>query len=44
MLSLADFGHINNMFLMKTTSLNAGEGYITVLTKSNTFVKTNAYS
>ena len=43
MLSMGDFVHINNIFLMKTASFNAGEGYITVLTKSNTFVKTNAY-
>ena len=43
MLSLGDFGHINNTFLMKTTSFNAGEGYITSLTKSNNFVMTNAY-
>ena len=42
MLSMGDFGHINNIFLMKTTSVNAGEGYIIALTKSNTFVKTNA--
>ena len=42
MLSMGDFGHINNIFLMKTTSFNAGEAYITALTKSNTFVKTNA--
>ena len=40
MLSMGDFGHINNIFLMKKTSFNAGEGYITALTKSNTFVKT----
>ena len=25
MLSVGDFGHINNMFLMKTALLNAGE-------------------
>ena len=43
MLSMGDFGHINNIFLMKTTPFNAGEGYITALIKSNTFVKTNAY-
>ena len=43
MLTMGDFGHISNIFLMKTTSFNAGEGYITALTKSNTFVKTNAY-
>ena len=43
MLSMGDFGHINNIFLMNTTSFNAGEGYITALTKSDTFVKTNAY-
>ena len=43
MLSLGDFRHINNIFLMKTTLFNAGESYITVLTKSNIFVMTNAY-
>ena len=43
MLSEGDFGHINNIFLMKTTLLNAGESYITALTKSNIFVMTNAY-
>ena len=43
MLSMGDFGHINNIFLMKTTSFNAEKGNITALTKSNTFVKTNAY-
>ena len=43
MLSMRNFGHINNILLMKTISFNAGEGYITALTKSNTFVKTNAY-
>ena len=43
MLSVRDVGHINNIFLMKTTSFNAGEGYITALTKSNIFVMTNAY-
>ena len=43
MLSVVNFGHINNIFLMKTTSFNAGEGYITALTKSNIFVMTNAY-
>ena len=42
MFSMGDFGHINKIFLMKTTSFNAGVGYITALTKSNTFVKTNA--
>ena len=43
MLTVGDFGHINNMFLMKTTLFNAGESYITVLTKSNIFVMANAY-
>ena len=43
MLTMGEFGHINNIFLMKTTSFNAEEGYITALTKSKTFVKTNAY-
>ena len=43
MLSVGDFGHINNMFHMKTTFFNAGESYITALTKSNIFVMTNAY-
>ena len=43
MLSVADFGHINNMFLKKTKLFNAGESYITALTKSNIFVMTNAY-
>ena len=43
MLSVGDFGYINNIFLMKTTSFNAGEGYITALTKSNIFVMKNAY-
>ena len=43
MLSVGDFGHINNIFLMKTTLFNAGESYITALTKSNIFVMTNAY-
>ena len=43
MLSVGDFGQINNIFLMKTTSFNVGEGYITALTKSNTFVMANAY-
>ena len=38
MLSVGDFGHINNICLMKTTSFNAGEGFITALTKSNIFV------
>ena len=37
--SMGDFGHINNIFLMKTTPFNAGEGYITALTKSNNFGK-----
>ena len=43
MLSVGDLGHINNIFVMKTASFNAGEGYITALTKSNVFVMTNAY-
>ena len=43
MLSVGNFGHINNIFLMKTTLFNAGESYITPLTKSNSFVMTNAY-
>ena len=43
MLSVGDFGHINNIFLMKTASFNAVEGYITALIKSNIFVVTNAY-
>ena len=43
MLSMGEFGHINNIFRMITTLFNDGEGYITALTKSNTFVKTNAY-
>ena len=43
MLSVGDFGHINNIFRMKTTSFNAGEGYITAFTKSNIFVMANAY-
>ena len=43
MLSEGDFGQINNIFLMKTTLFNAGESYITALTKSNIFVMTNAY-
>ena len=43
MLSVEDFGHINNIFLMKTTLFNAGESYITALTKSNNFAMTNAY-
>ena len=38
-----DFGHINDILLMKTTLFNAGESYITALTKSNIFVMTNAY-
>ena len=38
MLSVWDFGHINNVFHMKTTLFNAGESYITALTKSNIFV------
>ena len=42
MLSVGDFKHINNIVLMKTTTVNAGEGYITALTKSNIFVMTNA--
>ena len=28
MISVGDFGHINNILLMKTTSFNAGEGYV----------------
>ena len=43
MLLVGDYVHINNIFLIKTTSLNAGEGYITALTKSNIFVMTTAY-
>ena len=43
MLSVGDIGHINNIFLIKTTLFNAEESYITVLTKSNIFVMTNAY-
>ena len=43
MLSMRDFGHINNIFLMKMTSFYAGESYITALTKSNIFVLTSAY-
>ena len=43
MLSVGDFGHINNIFLMKRALFNAGENYITALTKSNIFVMTNAY-
>ena len=38
MLSEGDFGHLNNIFLMKTTSFNAGEGYITALKKNRTFL------
>ena len=44
MLSVGDFGHINNIFLMKTTLFNAAESYITALTKSNIFVMTNVYN
>ena len=43
MLSVGEFGHINTIFLMKTSSFIPGEGYITVLTKLNIFVITNAY-
>ena len=43
MLSVWDSGHINNSFLMKATLFTAGGSYITALTKSNTFVMTNAY-
>ena len=43
MLSVGDFGHINNIFRMERTLFNAGESYITALTKSNIFVMTNAY-
>ena len=42
MLLVGDFGHINTIFHMKTTPFNAGEGYITALTKSNFFVMKNA--
>ena len=41
MLTLGDFGHINNIFFMKTTLFNAGESDITALTKSNNFVMGN---
>ena len=43
MLSEGDFGHINNIFLRKTTFFNAVESYITAMTKSNIFVMTNVY-
>ena len=43
MLSVGDFGRINNIFIMKATLFIAGESYITALTKSNIFVMTNAY-
>ena len=43
MLSVGDLGHINNIFLMKTPLFNAGESYITALTKLNIFIMTNAY-
>ena len=43
MLSVGNFGHISNIFLMKTTLLNAGESYIFSLIKSNIFVMTKAY-
>ena len=43
MLPEGDFGHINNIFLMKRTLFNAGESYITAWSKSNIFVITNAH-